>query len=54
MDLPEVYGDFIDYLKPGDGAWVERGLVDNAPEDAIKAYTDYLETEKENEKQGIN
>jgi len=53
MELPEVSEDFIDYLNPGDVPWVERGLVENAPESAIKAYKEFIENEKENEKRGI-
>jgi len=53
MDAPEIYEDFIDYLKDGEGSWEERGLVDNAPESAVEAYEKFVEQEKEDRQQGI-
>jgi len=53
MLSPEVFEDFIDYLKAGDGTWEEQGLVDDAPESAIKAYKKYLKMVKENKKSGV-
>jgi len=59
MLLSEVYKDFIDYLNPSEKpkTWAELGLVNNAPESAVKAYKEYLKIEKENDelkKQGIH
>ena len=54
MLTPEFYLDFVNYLKEGDKLWVERGLVDNAPESAKKAYKKVVKGEKENPKIGID
>ena len=53
-DFPETYKDFFDYLIPDETKdWIHRGLVNDAPEKAKKAYTEYIEQAKENNKQGF-
>ena len=49
---PAFVGKFIDWLKPGDKQWEDRGLKDDAPESAKIAYKEYQEIMKEAEKKG--
>jgi len=49
---PEFCQLFFGYLNEGDKPWIELGLIDNAPESAVKAYEEYVKMETENIKQG--
>jgi len=44
---------FENWLKLGDKPWGERGIKENAPQEAKEAYVKYLEMEKEAKKVGF-
>jgi hypothetical protein len=45
---------FYDWLQEGDSNWENRGLKDNAPEEAKNAYAEYLEMIKIAQEKGID
>ena len=58
MQDDTAFKDFIDYLKPlPKGVYlipcVDRGLVDDAPESAKKAYEEWRKEELERQAKGI-
>jgi hypothetical protein len=50
----ELLDKFYNWLQEGDSIWEDRGLKDNAPEEANKAYAEYLEMMKVAREKGID
>ena len=50
----EAVEKFIDYVTYEDNDLLYGGLVEDAPESAVKAYDAYVKMVKDAEKQGLN
>jgi hypothetical protein len=50
----ELLDKFYFWLQEGDSDWENRGLKDNAPEEAEKAYDEYLKMIKRAQEEGID
>ena len=56
MTLPEeLYKPFIEYLnKEKSGSWLEKGLITDAPPEAVKAFEKYKHFIEEAKKRGVD
>ena len=53
MIKAEYIEPFYHYLKPVKGTWLERGLVENAPPEAVKAFEKFKELKEKAKKMGL-
>ena len=53
MLSPSFVLKFVDWLNYCDGSWEERGIKDEAPQEAKEAYAEYLRIAEDADKRGI-